>query len=231
MSRLEDLIFEIGEFESIDPQLCRMVYDLATVFRDELYSIRAFCELTRDGVAQRMDRVEADTVDRVVEDGGPHPLQGQKRPKNRGPEKDRTTAEIMLADKGIEFTCHDRHGSHLMIHRGGKRWDFWPSTGRWGRNGKKTCVSGIRKLIEDVLKVQSLLPKSCDGKFYKFPDGSSIRKVEYGGDGWRASWNDGVSVMGEDPRTGREVDWIFDTAEHAAVALMEAGEGPGGEKR
>jgi len=142
MSKLEDLIYQLGEFESSDPQLCGLVYELANSLSDELYSIRKFCELIRDGVGQRLDRVEGHTVDRVVGPGN-----AKREFPVRGAAADR------LREQGINVACLDPAGNHWMIDDSGRRWNFWPSTGRWGRAWKRgTEKTGVGGLINDVLK-------------------------------------------------------------------------------
>lgn len=185
--------------------------------------------------------VTEDVGDLVEEDKLEHiptkakPLQGKKhKRKNRERSATKLNARLRLEDEKIEVVCHDRTDTHLMIYRGKYRFDFWPSTGRWGKSDShsrgptKTNTSGLNSLIAEVLKIPSLLPdQENDGKgnlSYRYKDGCGIWLCP-GFSGWKAHWRDRVPLRGEG-RDGTEVDWSFETAEQAAFALWEGGEGP-----
>lgn len=63
-------------------------------------------------------------------------------------------------------------------------------------------------------------------KSYLWRDGAVICPSGVRGT-WKAYWADRTPLRGEDPQTGEEVDWFFKSAEEAAQALFDGGEGPG----
>lgn len=55
----------------------------------------------------------------------------------------------LLKEEGIEFESKN-NGVHLVIHHMGQVWDFWPSTGKFGKRGSGHYGRDVKNLLREL---------------------------------------------------------------------------------